>query len=351
MIKPQRNMDANVGFGASPDQLFAAAGYNKTGTYDGTGMPVGETPKEALTSEVSDEVAPQSEAQANTLDSTNTVQSTAGYDLSGKFEGRFKTMDELEVYLKDVEEKANKDPFANDLVRNLNKAISEGVDPELYMAVSQINVEDLSAKDALILEMQWKKGLTFEDAEFIVNRTYKLSDEEDELDMSDPEVREAQIRLGLDSKEAKEFLVQHKQEALRSPYEKMQEELTQAWTPVIPKVLDNWKSFQVNTKTGAFNIPTSTAAIESATNLLKEVIANGLLENMPDKDGMAIANAIVEKEIIKHDFQNAIDYVVEAMKAKQIEEKHNPRKPEGAAYTPASSAQDGVIGWLKGIRS
>lgn len=350
MIKAQRNMDANVSYGATPDQMFAAAGFNKTGVYDGAGMPVG-TPEVPATPVTAETPAETTAATPETPAITQPIQHEVSYDLNGKFDGRFKSIDELEVYLKEVEEKANKDPFANDLVRNLNKAISEGVDPELYMAVSQINVEELSAKDALILEMQWKKGLTHEDAEFIVNRTYKLDDSEDEPDMTDPDVREAQIRLGLDSKQAKEFLGQYKQEALRSPHEKMQEELTQAWTPVIPKVMDGWKSFQVNSKAGAFSIPTSPAAIEAASGLLKEVINNGLLDNMPDKDGLAIANAIVEKEIMKHDFQYAIDYVVDAMKAKQIEEKHNPRKPEGMGAAPMPSAEDGVIGWLKSMRS
>jgi hypothetical protein len=347
MIKAQRTMDnGTVGFGATPDQIFAAAGYNKTGTYDGMGMPVDGPPA----SQHDPEDAQQTSATASPTETAQQVTPSIEFDWNGKFDGRFKSFDELESYVKEVEGKANKDPFANDLVRNLNKAISEGVDPELYMAVSQIDVENLSAKDALILEMQWKKGLTYDDAEFIVNRTYKLEDAEDEPDMSDPEVREAQIRLGLDSKSAKDFLGQYKQEALRSPYEKMQEELTQAWTPAIPKVMENWKSFQVNSKGGNYTIPTSPGAIEAANNLLKEIISNGLLENMPDKEGIAIANAIVEKEILKHDFQHAIDYVVEAMKAKQLEEKHNPRKPQGQA-APSPVPQDGVIGWLKGIRS
>lgn len=348
MIKAQRNMDAGLGYGSSPDQIFAAAGFSKTGTYDGSGTPVAT---EAPEIEPETTQAPPPAQTQTTQQPPTTPPPTIEFDWTGKFDGRFKSFDELESYVKQVEEKANKDPFANDLVRNLNKAISEGVDPELYMAVSQIDVEGLSSKDALILEKQWKDGLSHEDAEFIVNRSYRLNDSDEELDMSDPDVREAQIRLGLDSKSAKEFLSQHKKEALRSPHEKMQEQLTQAWTPAIPKVMENWKSFKVNSKGGEYSIPTTQGAIEAATNLLKEVVQNGMLDNMPDQDGMAIANAIVEKEIMKHDFQYAVDYVIDQLRSKQLEEKHNPRRPQGQGYAPQPTPQDGVIGWLKGIRN
>lgn len=353
MINAQRNSDAGLGYGTSPDQLFAAAGLTKTGTYDSTGTLVDSASPtvqpEAETPQADEPVEFESKTQL-TQPEQPAQSPSMEYDLNGKFDGRFKSIDELESYVKDVEAKVSKDPFANDFVRNLNKAIEEGVDPELYMAVSQINVDELSGKDALILQMQWKKGLSYEDAEFLVERTYKLGDDEEELDMSDPEVREAQIRLGVDAQEAKEFLAKYKQEALTSPYEKAQQELSQAWTPVIPKVVDNWKTFQVNSKVGSFNIPASEGAIKAATTLLQEVISNGLLDNMPDQEGLAIANAIVEKEIMKHDFQHAIDYVAETLKNKQLEEKHNIRKPVGQTGSPKPSGDDALIDFLKKVR-
>lgn len=344
-------MDAGLGYGTSPDQLFAAAGLSKTGTYDGTGTPIETVSPQPMpvaeeTADIAEDIV---ESQPSIQQPTATVDSNS-YDLNGKFDGRFKSFDELETYVKDIEAKASKDPFANDLVRNLNKAIEEGVDPELYMAVSQLDVEELTSKEALVLQMQWKKGLSYEDAEFLVERSYKLSEDEEELDMSDPEVREAQIRLGIDAQEAKEFLSKYKQEALTSPYEKMQQELTQAWTPVIPKVVDSWKTFQVNSKAGNFTIPASEGAIKAATSLLQEVISSGLLENMPDQEGLAIANAIVEKEIMKHDFQHAIDYVAESLKNKQLEEKHNIRKPVGQGAAPKTSGDDALIDFLKKVR-
>jgi hypothetical protein len=354
MIKAQRNMDAGLGYGTSPDQLFASMGMSKTATYDGNGFPVQtentQPASQAVEAEPLAEPTTTSESElAPEITSISPAPSNE-YDLSGKFNGRFKSIDELESYLTEVETKANKDPFANDLVRDLNKAIEQGVDPDLYLAVSQLDVEELSEKEALVLEMQWKKGLSQEDAEFLVERNYKLDSDLDELDMSDPDVREAQIRLKLDAQEAKDFLGQYKKDALVPPAEKLQAELTQAWTPVIPQVMDKWKTFQVTSKSGTYNIPASDAAIQSAQSLLTEVINSGMLDAMPDKDGLAIANAIVEKEIIKIDLQHAIDYVAETLKSKQMEEKHNPRKPQGQTGSPMPSEEQGIIDFLKKVR-
>lgn len=348
MIHPQRNMDAGLGYGTSPDQLFASMGMAKTGTYDANGFPMEQQTQEApaeQSTQQDDNIAVEAQAPDQPK-----IEPAPTFDLSGKFNGRFKSLDEIEGYLSDLEAKANADPFANDLIRDLNKAIKEGVDPDLYMAVAQLDVPNLSEADALIMQMQWKKGLSYEDAEFIVNRMYKLGGEDEELDMSDPDVREAQIKLKMDAQEAKQFLSQYKQDALVPPAEKLKAQLTQAWTPVIPQVLDKWKSFQINSKTGSYNIPTSEAALNSAKQLLNEVISNGLIDNMPDQDGLAIANAIVEKEILKHDFQNAIDYVADMLKSKQLEEKHNPRKPQGQTGSPMPSEEQGVIDFLKRVR-
>lgn len=343
----------DLGYGNSPEQIFAAAGMNKVADYDMGGMPMqpaGDAPAPSPS-----QAAEPEDAQNITITAGGTSEPAppvAGqnFDLSGKFNGKFSSLDEIESYVSQLEEKANKDPFANDLIRDLNKAIAEGVDPDLYMAVSRIDAETLSERDALILELQWKNGLTAEDAEFMVSKTYRLSDDGDELDMSDPDVREAQIKLRVDGQKAKDFLSQYKQDALTPPIEKQIKEVSAAWNPVIPQVLNNWKSFTINSKTGTYQIPTSDAAMKAAESLLRETIETGLFDSMPDKDGMAIANAIVEKEIMKHDLQHAVDYVADTLKTKQLEEKHNPRKPVGADSAPIAAGQDDLISWLKKVR-
>lgn len=343
-------MDAGLGYGTSPDQLFAAAGLNKTGSYDVNGHPVDTTPNQQPPVDSTQDESEELNTTTGFQSPAQAQQQTAEFDWNGKFDGKFKSFDELESYVKDIETKASKDPFANDLVRNLNKAISEGIDPELYLELSSMDINSLSERDALVLEMQWKKGLSLEDAEFLVDRTYKLGDGDYEPDTNDPDVREAQIRLKLDAQEAKNFLGSYKTEALTSPFEKRQREVSEAWNPVIPQVLDKWKTFKVESKAGTFNVPTSPAAIEAAKALLQDVVQSGYMEHLPDNEGIEIANAIIEKEILKHDFQNAVEYIAEAMKAKQLEEKHNPRKPVGQYQAPMSTQEQSIVEFLKKVR-
>lgn len=342
-------MDNNNGLGYGMQDPFQAAGLTKTNSYDMGGNPVsmGTTYTQNTADENENITVNEDAAQSQSI--VEQPQSPM-FDLGEKFGGRFKSIDEVETYLMDVENKASKDPFANDLVRNLNKAIADGIDPELYMNVSRMDVSQMSEKEALILEVQMKNGLSAEDAEFFVERAYKLPEEINEYNANDPDVREAQIKMRIDSQKAKEYLDDYKSEALTSPKEKWQSQLTDAWEPMIPKVVDNYKTFTVNTKAGEYNVPASQGAIQAANTLLSEVIKSGMLENMPDQEGMAIANAIVEKEILKHDFHYAIEYIANQMKEQQLEQKHNIRKPFAQAPPTQSGEQQGMIDFLRSVR-
>jgi len=338
----------NNGLGYGTQDPFQAAGMVKTNSYDMGGNPVSmgttytQTPAEEIENNTGNEGA------APTFESEQ--PQTPTFDLGEKFGGRFKSLDEVETYLMDVESKASKDPFANDLVRNLNKAIADGIDPELYMNISRMDVDQMSEREALVLEAQMKNGLSQEDAEFFVDRTYKMPDEINEYNANDPDVREAQIKMRIDSQKAKDYLDDYKSDALTSPKEKWQSQLTQAWEPMIPKVVDNYKTFTVNTKAGDFNIPASEGAIKAANTLLAEVLKRGRLENLPDQEGMAIATAIVEKEILKHDFHYAIDYIANQFKQQQLEQKHNIRKPFTQAPPTQAGEQQGMIDFLRSVR-
>jgi hypothetical protein len=342
-------MDNNNGLGYGATDPFQAAGMIKTNSYDMGGNPVsmGTTYTSAPENELQNNTGYEGAAQVEPI--VEQPQSPA-FDLGEKFGGRFKSIDEVETYLMDVESKASKDPFANDLVRNLNKAIADGIDPELYMNVSRMDVSQMSEKEALILEAQMKNGLSPEDAEFFIERAYKLPEEINEYNANDPDVREAQIKMRIDAQKAKEYLDNYKQDALTSPKEKWQAQMTAAWEPMIPKVVDNFKNFTVNTKSGDFNIPASEGAIKAANTLLSEVIKSGMLDNMPDQEGMAIANAIVEKEILKHDFHYAIDYIANQMKQQQLEQKHNIRKPFTQQAPTNVGEQQGMIDFLRSVR-
>jgi len=356
MYTIQRNQEPGfTGYGATPDNMFASMGLAPVA--DPPPAPEPPAPAPAPSTEPApasppDPTAIVTDPPANPAPAAPEPPAPT-YDLNGKFGGRFKSFEELETHLQEVETKASKDPFANELIRNLNKAVAEGIDPELYMSVSAIDIEKMSPKETLILEMQWKNnGMSREDAEFLVNRSYHLSEDGDEPDLSDPNVREGQLRLNMDSAKAKSFLEDHKKEALTSPIEKQIKEVTQAWQPVIPTVVDKFKTSTYNTKAvGSFTIQHTPAAIQAAQTLLTELVTSGMFDNMPDQVGLEMANSIVEKEILKHDLQHIVETIAESVKQKSLDEKHNPRMPEGHRAPPAPSSQDGIVDFLKRVRS
>lgn len=330
---------------------FVAAGMTQTATYDQSGRPVEATPSPEVTQTPEPTPTPEAAATpevAPTPEPTPAPAPTVDIEsiIKGKFDGKFSSLDELAEAYRSAEEQAKRDPFASDWIRNLNKAVSEGVDPSVYMEVSNVDIDKLSEADAIILQMRWKEGLSREDAEFLVNRKYRLGGD-DEVDPSDPDVREAAINLKLEGKNAKEFLGKYKQEALTSPLEKRQAELKSAWKPVIPSVLDKYKTFSVEGKTGKYDFPVSPEIMGKAQELLNSVLDSGMFDNMPDREGMEYAEAIVRNEILSNMVAQMLDTVADQYKQAHLVDKHNPRKPESMERAPVQSSQDGMIDFLK----
>ncbi len=350
----QRNQDSGFssGYNATPDQRFASMGLAPTSQEPAPIAPT-EPPAPAAT-EPPAEPAPGSQPQATPpTPPADAPLPSAGIDLNGKFNNRFKSLDEVETYLSETEAKANKDPFANDMIRNLNKAVAEGVDPELYMSVSSIDLEKLSPVDTLVLEMQWKNPqISREDAEFLVKQNYKIPEEGETPDLSDPVVREGQLRMKMDDAKAKAFLAQHKAEVLTSPVEKQKAALTQAWTPVIPAVIDRLKTSNITVKSGeTFAITHTDAAVKVAQEVLTGAINQGMFDQMPDKVGMEMANMMIRSAMVNADVEHIANVIADSVKQKSLDEKHNPRMPGGSSTPPASTPEDGLINFLKQQRA
>lgn len=354
----QRNHETpGAGFSSTPESVFAAAGFSKTGEFDVSGERMGAAiaPKPEEPEPVSastENLKPSSESDEPTPAPAPTVEIDTNKLLEGRFNGKFKSIDEVEARLSELEKKEKQDPFANDYIRNLNKAVSEGIDPDVYKAVNDIKVEKLSPTESLVLKYQWDKGISKEEAEFLVERTYKLDllDINGKPDMDDPEVREAQLRLKIDAQEATKFLTDYKANALTSPVEKHMEEMKNAWSPEIPKVVEKFKNIVVSGKSGTYTVPASTESLTSAQKLLSDVIDSGVLDEMPTKDGLALAESIVEKELLKQNAQAIADHIADFYERKHLEEKHNPRPPNPQGSAPVAGGSDAMYSWLKAQR-
>lgn len=81
-----------------------------------------------------------------------------------------------------VEELENSEPeFANEFVQKMNEYVKNGGDPAFFAKVNSIDVDGLSPKDALKLDLQWQHGITDSEAEALVNEQY-ANDEWEEGD-------------------------------------------------------------------------------------------------------------------------------------------------------------------------
>lgn len=236
--------------------------------------------------------------------------------------GRFSNPDELEQYIRGLEGRQSPEEiFANDYIRDLNDAVRAGIDPELFATVSSINLDELTPKDALILQYQMRDGLSWEDAEMLVNETYRLDDEMYSDD--DAQTKTARIKAKVDANQAYEYLSQYKSDALTPPIEKQIERQVEAWAPVIPKVIESFKTLEFEGKAGKYQFPVSEENQREAAKLFNDVLQMGIVDAMPNEDGMEFAKNLVYKELVMREAVNMLDTLVEKLKLQQISSKHN----------------------------
>jgi hypothetical protein len=268
--------------------------------------------------------------------------------LKGILGGRFQKATELEQHLSQLEEKVNAkpvDPFVNDYVKGLNKAIQDGIDPKVYEKVAILDMDKMNEREALVLRAMFKDKLSQEDAEFLIDSTYRFGEGEDETSQ---EVKLARINAKLHSAEAKEFLSAYKVDQLTPPKEKLIEAQTKAWEPAIPQVLSEFKNLTIEGKTGKYDFVVSPESMSKAQNMLKEVLSSGIVEAMPDDQGMEFARSIVKKELLNLEMANIIDTMIDSQKALEAQQKHNPRL--GITSPPVEDPKQGIAEFLANAR-
>ena len=268
--------------------------------------------------------------------------------LKGILGGRFSKATELEQHLAQLEEKVNAtpvDPFANDYVKGLNKAIQDGIDPKVYERVANLDMEKMTERESLVLRAMFKDKLSQEDAEFLIDSTYRFGEGED---ATSQEVKLARINAKLHGAEAKEYLSSYKVDQLTPPKEKLIEAQTKAWAPAIPQVMAEFKNLTITGKTGKYDFVVSPENMEKAQTMLKEVLSSGLVEAMPDEAGTAFARSIVQKELLQLEMANIIDTMIDAQKAADAQQNHNPRR--GDAPPPPEDLKQGVAEFLANAR-
>lgn len=260
--------------------------------------------------------------------------------------GKFKSADELNAHLEELDKKTKENPFANDRIQKINELVRNGIDPDVAYQTTGINLDKLSPKELLVKQLQIRDKLSADDAEILVNEQYRLDD--DIFSNDDPATKAARIKAKVDANGAKEFLQQHIADAQTPPIEKQIEKQVQAWTPVIPQVMDSFKSMSFSTKNGEYTFPVSPETQAAAAGLLNEVIQSGMVDAMPDKEGIEFAKAVVQKEILQREVGNIIDNVVDQIRAAEIAGKHNPRV-NSPGTPPPPDDKKGLYDFMAGM--
>ncbi len=255
--------------------------------------------------------------------------------LKGFSGGRFASVDALNQHLAAVEadaEKAKVDPFANAYVKGLNDAIKNGIDPAVYERVANLDPAKTSDRDALILHSMWKNKLSREEAELLVDTDYKLGEG---VNAEEQDVKVAHIRAKKDANEAREFLTQYKVSQLTPPAEVQAAQMKAAWAPVFPTLQQQFTHIKIQGNSGTYEFPISETAKQNAFKLLEETVHSGMIDVLPDADGLKFAQTLLQKEIQVQMMSEMLDTLMDEAKRKEAIQRHNPRA--GAAPTGAQS--------------
>lgn len=150
-----------------------------------------------------------SEAEQSTEEATTEATSETTINFNEMFGEGFNSAEDVIEYATEletrIEELEGQTPeFANEFVEKMNEFVMNGGDPVAFAKIQGMNVDDLSAEEALKLDLQQQYGLTNAEADIRIRDQYSTIDWEEE-DGVDPK----SINLKIDARAAKDRLKQN----------------------------------------------------------------------------------------------------------------------------------------------
>jgi hypothetical protein len=148
--------------------------------------------------------------EASSQETTETTATNDPINFSEMFGEGYESVEDVKDHLEyayeletKLEELENKQPeFANDFIKQMNEYALKGGDPIYFAKIQGMNVDELSAEEAIKLDLQQQYGLTEEEAKAHLNSKYTTPDFYGE----DGEIDPKSINLKIDAKVAKERL-------------------------------------------------------------------------------------------------------------------------------------------------
>lgn len=249
----------------------------------------------------------------------------------GDLESRSNTLSQDLERLKSLQEE---NPFANDHVKKLNELIKSGAPPEqikLFTEIDSLDVKQLSPIEAKVLALRYEHGLTQEQAENMVNSTYKISDEY-EKSIVDSEM----VRLKIDAKNDFKFLEELQTKASTSPtdakkaeYEAKIQEYAKSVEPIAKSIQESLtviKGVNLNGKQGADAITTDLPISEESRSKISELVVSYAVQNdIPLNDqGISQLKEFAENVAIIENWRSMAVDIASKTEERIRAEYHNP---------------------------
>lgn len=243
--------------------------------------------------------------------------------------------------------------FANPVVQGLNDYLSKGGDnPELYMNLQELKVDDMDALEVRRTKMQLdNNGLSSDEINAHLADKYKQFGEDDER-YNEADVAQGKINMKIDANEDRKALAQMQHEIQTPDPEKVRvreaEEATQkkqAWDPVISTTVKEFSEIEIPlNKDNSFKFAIPEEDKSDMVKALRESI--DFSDATLDDEGKSIAKQIVHNRFIVDNFQKIAGAIAEQARSLTDEqwlvEAHNPSPAIEDAPPPAEQPKDAI---------
>lgn len=260
--------------------------------------------------------------------------------LSKHTEGKFKSWKDVEDIVGKLDATNNElnklreaNPYANDLLKEANDYVKKGGDLNTFLRVKSIDRENLKPVEKIALELQWKYGLSPEDALLKVQSEYKIGDN---FSVDENERKLLDINLSIKAKDADAYINEHIQTNSTPPAERETAERMAQWTPIVPKIADDVKSFSQKFKgtdvTLDFTFPAESIA-EATKNVLENIIPeyDGL---KPNEDGVKAIKDNIQGQLFWKHRAEIMQELANKFSLNQLKQTHNPSILDGDKKVP-----------------
>lgn len=322
---------------------------------------------ETQSSNVTDEKPANQETEKTNTDWLTNASKIAGVEI--KTEDELKSLIEKARNAQNLESeygsikqefealKSSQPQFANDRIKKLNELYQSGASEDQIEAFNKIQsvgeIKDLKPIEAVKLALQLRDGLTPEEAERKINKTYQLDDNIYDSDA----IAGSEIDLKIDSKKEYEYLQGFKAKASEVPtppvdnteaeMERSIAEYRQKITPIAQSIQSEFtaiKGVNLNGKTGDEALNLDIPVSEDSKNQIAKLVSDyATVNDIPmDEKGVAHLKEFAKRTLILNNFESIAIHINSKAEERIRAEVHNPASINRGQDAPRTSAADAM---------